>query len=112
MAAGSRAIAAVLLGALLLSGCGSDGSDGSPGTPAPTPTKLAKGEAPPGVIVAIIGLSGATGGGGTFQVGDNIEVRFTVKKRDGGPWKLSEMALARILLSGPTFNYQRVIAEQ
>jgi hypothetical protein len=98
--------------ALLLGGCGSDGSDGSPGTPAPTPTKLAKGEPPPGVIVAITALSGATGGGGTFQSGDNIEVRFTLKKRDGAPWKLSEMALARILVSGPTFNYQRVIAEQ
>ncbi|HEX5010713.1 MAG TPA: hypothetical protein VFY71_09945 [Planctomycetota bacterium] len=116
------------LAALSLGGCsGSDGSNGKqgppgdpgvPGDPAPTPTTLTKFDDPPGVVFGITQLSGGTavpaeaGEGDQFLPGDTITVTFTLAKADGSPWGLSEMTDVRLLVSGPSFNYQRVIAEQ
>jgi OmcA/MtrC family decaheme c-type cytochrome len=103
--------------AFLLAGCaGEDGEDGKDGTSGTTPivptnTILQKWEDPPGVVLAITSITGATGPSGTFQAGDRLAVRFTAKKNDGTSWALSELASGHILVSGPTFNYQRVIPD-
>ena len=98
-------------------GCsGDDGDRGPQGPPGPpgsgsTPTSLERGEDPPGIQLAVTGLAGGSGAGGSFAVGDRISVTYTIKKDDGSDWDITEMSRARILVSGPTFNYQRVIPE-
>ena len=109
-----RAWAGVLL--LCAAGAGCKGKDGPTGLPggsgtAPTPTVVARGDDPPGITITVVALSGGTGPKGSFRVGDRISVRFTIEKDDGSPWDLSEMVLGRALVSGPTFNYNRVIPE-
>jgi OmcA/MtrC family decaheme c-type cytochrome len=59
-----------------------------------------------------VACRGAAGAGGAFQVGDTVSVRYTVEKSNGDPWMLSEFSYGRIMISGPTFNYQRVIPEK
>ncbi|HTE06547.1 MAG TPA: hypothetical protein VK824_10145, partial [Planctomycetota bacterium] len=107
-------------------GSGSKGKPGAPGDPAPTPTSLTKFDDAPGVELEIIGVSGgslppisagpaaaqAGAGSNHFAPGDKLSITFTIKKSDGTAWGLSEMGTARILMSGPSFNYQRVLAEQ
>lgn len=109
------ALGAALSTAIFLASCsGSDGSDGAPGAPGDAPLTsrvLTPEQTSPGVVATIVSVDGATGAGGSFQVGDHISVRFTLKKRDGTNWNASEMNTARMLVSGPTFNYQRVLAE-
>src|SRR6185436_11042542 len=110
--------AAILLAfALIPLGCGSDGIDGAPGPAGPagppgrTDTSLTKFETAPGVDVEITSVTG-NAPGSNFEPGDTLTVQFTLLKDDGEAWDIDEMATARILVSGPTFNYQRVIAEQ
>lgn len=64
----------------------------------------------PGVVVDITGLTGGSGAGGNFEVGDFITVTFTLKRNDGVPLELSGLGRSGIMVSGPTSNYQRVIA--
>ncbi len=83
------------------------GDTGAPGTPRSTPvTGL------PGVVVTIRGLSGASGTSGAFRVGDTIAVRYTLATDDGQALGSTDLARGAIMVSGPTFNYQRVIASQ
>jgi OmcA/MtrC family decaheme c-type cytochrome len=99
---------------LLLAGCsGSNGSQGPPGPPGsgPTDTHVHRGDPPPGVHATIVSLGGASGAGGSFQVGDHVRVTFTLTKDNGDSWMLSEMTTARMLVSGPSFNYQRVLPQ-
>jgi hypothetical protein len=104
------ALGAALLG---LAACtGDDGDDGMDAPIPPTPDELEREDDAPGVVLAILGLSGGTGPNGNFRVGDRISVKFTVKKNDGSNWMPSELDRGRILVSGPTFNYQRVLAEK
>ena len=65
----------------------------------------------PGIVAEITALSGATGAGGSFRPGDQITVTFTLEQRDGTKWGLDEMTDGRITIAGPTFSYQRVVAE-
>jgi OmcA/MtrC family decaheme c-type cytochrome len=99
-----------------LGGCtGDDGDQGPPGPPGPsgpTPTDLTKGDDLPGIDLQILNISGGTGSNGHVLPGNTVSVHFTVKKGDGTTWDLSEFSSGRTLISGPTFNYQRVIAEQ
>ncbi len=101
----------------LLAACPEDGDDGPPGPPGPpggtgqTNEDLELDERAPGIVVNILGFSGGTGIGGNFLVGDSLTVEFTVKKDDGLAWDLDELDFARAMVSGPTFNYQRVLAE-
>ena len=98
----------------LLASCSGGGGGGASVAPPPalTTTDLDADEDPPGVEVVVTGLTGASGSDGSFQTGDRISVHFTLKQKSGAPWGVAEMDLARALVSGPTFNYQRVIAEQ
>ena len=92
---------------------GDDGDQGPPGPPGTvgTPTDLRQGDDVPGLSAAILALTGATGSGGHFRVGDTITVQFRLRKDDGSDWDIAELATGRVLISGPTTNYQRVIAE-
>ena len=104
-----------LTGLLATAGC--EGATGPPGPAGPagenptTPTVIGRSDDAPRVIVAIQGLSGASGAAGTFEVGDRISVHFTLTKEDGSSWSAKEMSSGRALVSGPTFSYQRVIPE-
>lgn len=101
---------------LLLAGCnGSDGDPGPPGAPGETPptdTTLSPGENPPGVNLEILGVAGASGAGGNFLPGDHVRVTYRLTKDDGSVWDVHEMVRDRILISGPTHTYQRVIPVQ
>lgn len=105
-------LAAALLFAL--PGCsgddGSDGAQGPPGDPGETP--LGPDDPLPGVVVAITGISGGTGSGGNVRVGDIVTVEFTVANDNSEPLELADLNRGSIYISGPTFNYQRVIASQ
>ena len=77
-----------------------------------TPNALVRGQDVPGIAVQVTNVKGASGSDGTFRVGDHVAVTFTVKKKDGSAWLLADFSRGRIMLSGPTVNYQRVIPEQ
>ncbi|MCK6447754.1 MAG: hypothetical protein L6Q99_15280 [Planctomycetes bacterium] len=102
---------------LVLSGC--DGSDGATGPAGPagddgssvTDDELSSDEDSPGVNLAIVSLAGGSGAGGAFEPGDTVEVTFTVTKDDASNWSIDELDLGRIMLAGPSFNYQRVLPE-
>jgi hypothetical protein len=106
--------AGVLLG--LLAGC--NGSNSSPATMVfgpngpRTPTTVDRAADAPGIVLEIRSITGASGADGTFQVGDRPVVTFTARKNGGSSWRLDDFTLGRIMLSGPTVNYQRVIPEQ
>ena len=56
-------------------------------------------------------VKGASGPTGNFQPGDRMQVTFRMVKDDGTAWRLEDMYRGRVAVSGPTFNYQRVIAQ-
>jgi hypothetical protein len=91
---------------------GPQGPKGDPGDPGGNSDELSPEEDPPGINVEILSVSGASGSDGSFQVGNQVRVTYTVKKDDGTAWDLAELSTGRALLSGPTFNYQRVLAEK
>ncbi len=99
-----------------LSSCGGGSNATAPATPPPPPppanTVLQRGDSPPGIHVSIVEIHGASGSDGTFRTGDSVRVRFTLTKDDGSRWGIGEMLRSSALISGPSFNYQRVIAEQ
>lgn len=66
----------------------------------------------PGVVVTIEGVRGRPETPGRAEVGDRITVDFTVATSSGAPLELGKLARGAIMVSGPTFNYQRVIASQ
>jgi hypothetical protein len=103
LAAGAGCLAVVLLAACEgdRGASGRDGKDFTDG--------LGRGDDLPGVNVQILSLSG---GGSSFQPGNTITVKFTVKNDAGENLELSEMDRGAILVSGPSFNYQRVIDSQ
>jgi len=112
----TRQLAAVGLAAgLMLAGCSGDdgatGPQGPPGSGDETVSNLQQGDNLPGIHVAVTALAGASGPGGRFLPGDAISVFFRVTKDDGSDWDLTEFSSGRALVSGPTYNYQRVIAQ-
>lgn len=109
------AVAFVAAALFAATGCtGDDGDNGRPGPPgAPgTDSELEQGDDLPGLEVAVLSLTGGSGFGGRFRAGDKLRVNFRLTKSDGSDWDLAELASGRALVSGPNFNYQRVIAEQ
>ncbi len=117
-----RSLIIVVLVSLAVGCAPKDGSDGAPGLPgppgasavgpgAPTDSGLTRDDDLPGITVTVTEVKGASGVGGTFQVGDFVTFHFTVKKDDGSDWNLDELS-GRALVSGPTVNYQRVLVER
>jgi len=113
----------------LLAGCGGSSGSGSSidktAEPAPENTTLTPAEDAPGVKLQIQMLTGGSlpselSAGASvaaldtdhYAPGDTMSVTYSLLKNDGTAWGLSEMSFARIMVSGPTSNYQRVIAEQ
>lgn len=72
---------------------------------------LGKGEDAPGLVIQVLELSGNKGPTGNFKPGDVMSVRFRIVKTDGTTWHLDEMNSTRAIVSGPTFNYQRLIGQ-
>jgi len=113
----SVALRSVLTGALLavagftlLPSC-SNSNNGAPPVGIADEPVVGEDDPLPGVVVTIQEVrSGA--GRGRARVGDLLEVDFTVKTNDGAPLELATFARGAIMVSGPTFNYQRVIASQ
>lgn len=121
---------APILGVVLLSltlavlaGCGGgSGTDGGGGGSTPPVTGLTPPGAPalsigetdplPGVTLAVVGTSGGSGPGGNFRAGDFVTVQFTLKTDAGATLDLTLMDSGDAYLSGPTFNYNRVIPRQ
>jgi len=112
----------LLLSCFLLWGCDSSGTDGLPGQDGfpggqgPPGGSGNPGEEPlteaPGLHLGITAISGGTGALGRFQAGDAISVTFTVKDDAGKDLDLRGMDYGSIFVSGPSTNYQRVIASQ
>src|SRR5688572_27019588 len=109
-------ILACMATAAFLAACDDDDDPppGSIGAPPDniTSTTVARGADAPGVVVEILSVTGGSRADGTAQAGDTVAVTFTTKKRDGSRWTLREFPTAGIMISGPTFNYQRVIPNQ
>ncbi|MBI5432333.1 MAG: hypothetical protein HZA52_05850 [Planctomycetes bacterium] len=90
---------------------GERGPQGPPGGSGSTNTALEQGDELPAIELTITDVRGGSGPGGSFKVGDTVKVDFTVTKSDATAWDLSEFSSGSALLSGPTFNYQRVLPE-
>jgi OmcA/MtrC family decaheme c-type cytochrome len=113
-AARSRAGTSALWISLLLGVVACNGSGG--GSPpeigiAQEPT-VGTADSLPGVVVAITKVHNEAGATGNFKVGQKLTVDFTVKRADGQALELANIPRGSIMVSGPTSNYQRVIAAQ
>ncbi|MBI3092444.1 MAG: hypothetical protein HYY96_17430 [Candidatus Tectomicrobia bacterium] len=64
-----------------------------------------------GVNVELLAVGGGSGAEGVFQVGDRPTVTFTIKDNSGADIAPASLRALRGMFSGPTGNYQRVIAE-
>jgi OmcA/MtrC family decaheme c-type cytochrome len=78
---------------------------------APEPV-VGAGDALPGVVITMERVRGGTGPGGKARPGDRLSIDFRVTTDGNQPLELSTMARGAAMVSGPTFNYQRVIASQ
>lgn len=106
---GTRTRCWIPLTLLALAAC-SDSNDPAPIGTAPEPV-VGSGDVLPGVKVTIDAVRSRSGAG-RANVGDFLSVDFTVTTDAGAPLELTTMARGAIMVSGPTFNYQRVIASQ
>ena len=95
---------------LALAACNSSNNAAAPGT-ADEPV-VGTADSLPGVEITISAVRGGSGSGGKARVGDKLAVDFTLQTTAGAPLELSTMARGAIMVSGPTSNYQRVIASQ
>ena len=107
----------VLSGAAFFAASACSGDDGDPGPPGPpgppgTDDELEQGDPLPGLIVEVVSVTGGSASGGHFRAGDRPRVNYRLRKTDGTDWDIAEIDSGRAMISGPTFNYQRVIAEQ
>jgi hypothetical protein len=97
-----------LIGVAVATACeGDKGDPGEDGMDAISP--LGPADDLPGVNVVITSMTGGTVVGGAFKPGDTITVNFTLEEDDGEPIDLDTLNRSSIYVSGPTFNYQRVI---
>lgn len=103
---------------LLAFGCSGGDGDTGPAGPAGPPGPTTGGSTLPahadlpGMNITILSVSGGTGPNGNFIPGDTLSVTFTLTQDDGTPIPIGDLDFGAILASGPTFNYQRVLARQ
>jgi len=64
------------------------------------------------VNITVLEVSGGTGPGGNFRAGDTVSVTFTIQLDDGTDLAMDDLDSGSILMSGPSFNYQRVLERQ
>ena len=76
------------------------------------PQELGRFDRPPGLQLVITEVRGASGPGGAFQAGDRPSVLFRVKTGTGVDLNPTLLSAGAAYVSGPTSNYQRVIAAQ
>ncbi|MCB9870070.1 MAG: hypothetical protein H6837_09455 [Planctomycetes bacterium] len=109
----ARTSSSLLLALFLVALSACKGDTGPAGlSPDPAPRTIGSADDLPGVVVTVLGLSGGSSADGSFRVGDRISVVFSLKTKGGDELAPSEMTRGAIMVSGPTFNYQRVIASQ
>ncbi|MCA8941600.1 MAG: hypothetical protein KDB80_03490 [Planctomycetes bacterium] len=94
---------------LTMAACSSSGGGSSVSELRPDPN-LAPGATPPGLVIEIEAVEGGSvPGTGAFRPGDTLSVRFSVKQDDGQRIALDALDRGNIMISGPTFNYHRVV---
>ena len=110
-------IVAASLSFLLLAAVACSGDDGDTGPQGPQgpqgpagPVGIQPGQPLPGVNIEITAVRGGSGPGGNFRVGDRLTLDFTLERDDGTALEVTDLSRASVYVSGPTFNYQRVIA--
>lgn len=113
------AMLVVISGALVISGCRRprDGSDGTSESKTvvivpPSDTEVDDSEELPGVHINVLALEGNGGDDGRFGSGDEVQVTFTITRDDGSLLSIAELDHFEGHISGPTFNYQIVVATQ
>ena len=104
---------------LSLAACGGGGDTGATGPagpagpPGPTPPAVLGPYDPlPGIAAKLTGVSGGTGAGGSFAPGNTITILYTLKNGAGADINPADLDYGAAYVSGPTSNYQRVIAAQ
>jgi len=89
--------AVAVISLLLLASCDDDDNNPSSTTVdrgEKTPTTLGRADDAPGIVFTITGVAGASGGDGSFQVGDRVAVTFTIKKKNGAWWRIDDFSTA------------------
>lgn len=103
----------VLPAMLALCGCHGNSSEPAPVPPPANPARtIGVADPLPGIQLMVTEVTGGGGNGGNFRAGDTPTVRFSAKTAAGAALDISALDGGSIYLSGPTYNYQRVIAQQ
>lgn len=105
------AVLGLAAGACLEGNAGPRGRQGEPGSSGGG-GNLDRWDDLPGLVIQILEVSGASGADGTFRAGDRIRVRFRIQNRAGENLALGDLDAGSIYVSGPSFNYQRVLPRQ
>lgn len=92
--------------------CSDDDDPAPPPPPASLGKERTRDQGLPGIGVEMLQIRGGSGGNGAFVSGDSLSVTFQVKTADGQLVDLADLDYGGIMVSGPTSNYQRVIALQ
>ena len=101
----TRARRAIALLALAVAACGDDNSY----VIAPVEPSLGTDDPLPGVAITIESVRSGAHPSGNAQPGDPIEITFAVRDDAGNALDLQRFAAGQAMVSGPTFDYQRVI---
>lgn len=96
--------------AAIVTAC-SDSDSGAPSTEPPDNT-LGADDPLPGVVVTIESVTGGSMPSGNARPGDRLAITFTVRDDAGEALDLRVFEAGHALVSGPTFDYQRVIAAE
>ncbi|MFZ5480899.1 MAG: multiheme c-type cytochrome [Myxococcota bacterium] len=88
---------------------GADGQDGEDGDDGLDGRSGHDGEGPWGMSLTFTEVTGGTGTGGAFQVGDYPVVTFSLADDNGVAYDMDELSGFYFILSGPTSNYQIVV---
>jgi len=93
---------------LLFAACGDDTTY----ITTPTDPDLGTDDPLPGVVIAIESVEGGSQPSGNAQPGDRLAITFTLRDDAGNALDLANFAAGQAIVSGPTFDYQRVIGAE